>query len=30
MVYKFEREIPKSNPVFACGIKGSPDGGYTF
>lgn len=30
MVYKFEREIPKNNPVFACGIKGSPEGGYTL
>lgn len=30
MVYKFEREIPKNNPVFACGIKGSPEGGYAL
>lgn len=30
MVYRFEREIPKNNPVFACGIKGSPEGGYTL
>lgn len=30
MVYRFEREIPKNNPVFACGVKGSPEGGYTL